>query len=137
MQKFQFKTVNVIDKDSVITYRLKYHGQPGTPIKFEKIVNTQTIRQDLDNCFKLKLLGHDEFYISLVQQLDSFNSDLAHKDSVKARQALVQFEDALQEVQNQTVKSGNEKGNEAFTTQDVYQILSGDVTSLLEQLPLP
>jgi hypothetical protein len=61
-----------------------------------KVTNGSSLRQDLDNCFKLKRLGDEEFYNSLVQLLDNFNSDLAQQDSVKARQELEQFEDALQ-----------------------------------------
>ena len=53
---------------------------------------------------------------------------------MKARQELEEFEDALQDVQNQTVKSRNEKGNENFITQDVYQILSEDVGLLSQQV---
>jgi hypothetical protein len=66
--------------------------------------------------------------------LDNSNNHFADKDSVKARQELEEFEDALQDVQNQTVKSRNEKGNENFITQDVYQILSEDVGLLSQQV---
>lgn len=44
IQPFRTEIRGLIDKDSVLEYRFDYRSQPGTPIKFEKVVRSNTLQ---------------------------------------------------------------------------------------------
>lgn len=128
MQPISIVAEDVIDSLEVITYRWEYHGQPGLPIKFEKVVQPQTLRQDLKNCYKLNLVGGESFYTGLTNFLTQFEQSLLEKDSLIAAKALQNF--WFQ------VETAYKKGTGTKTVaQYAYTILNGDVTTLQKSLP--
>jgi hypothetical protein len=138
MQPFSTRFRDLLDSNQAITYRIEYHGQPEGPIKFDKIVSSSTLRQDLGNSYKLKLLGDKELYKDLSHRLDKFKKDLARKDSSDARDELKKFGEKIEEVRKETVKreQRKQKPPKHFITADAYQILEEDVNALLKQLPM-
>ena len=141
----QFHTEGVIDKNQTLEYKFSYSTDSTIVPTFTKVVTLQIIRQDFENCFKLKLFGKEEFYKDLVHQLDDIVKDVAHKDSVEARKDLEKFSDEFEDVFNETFKDNPkknaivmaefEKTHKKFVGLDAYKILSEDVSLLLQQLP--
>ncbi len=131
MQEFHFESGNVIDKDNVITYRLEYHGQPGALVKFEKVVTQQLLHQDLDNIFKLKLLGDAGFYNTLANSLSLFDQSLAAKDSGAARTILQNYWQQIS-----AVPRSNDTTASQFVLEDAYTILQSDVNTFIQKLPV-
>jgi len=140
-----FRTRGVIDSNQNVTYKFSYSTDSTITPTFWKVVTPQIIRQDFENCFKLKLLGKEEFYKDLIHQLDDIVKDVAHKDSVEARKDLEKFSDEFEDVFNETFKDNPkknaivmaefEKTHKKFVGLDAYKILSEDVSLLLQQLP--
>jgi hypothetical protein len=136
IQPFRVKTKGLAQKDSVVEYRFDYRSQPGMPITFEKVVRSNTLRQDLAAAYKLKLLGDQKLFDDWNKEIDKFERDLARKDSAKARQELEKFGKELDKQREETIKH-EERGqkDKRFITKDAYDILKDDVTILLKQLP--
>lgn len=133
---FIFK--GVMDSAATVQYEFEYSSVSGTPFTATKVVSSSTLRQDLDNSFKLNLLGGREFYKELNHRLDKFEKELTKKDSSKARHELEKFWKNIDEVfQKEKKKEKNEeKEDKKFVTDDAYQIFQEDVQALLNQLPL-
>jgi len=123
MQPFWTKITGVIGPNEVVTYYWDYHGQPGIPITFEKVVKPQIIRQDFDNCSKLKIIKDAQLDSNLGNILAAFQKDLAKADSVSARQQIVLFQQTL--------------GSDSSTLVHTYawNILQDDANALLAILP--
>jgi hypothetical protein len=109
----------------------------GTKPILEKKTNPRVLREVLDNCYRMNLLGDKDLYKDLTHRLDKFEKYLAHKDSSKAREELEDFKDKIEDVRKQTVKKEQkkERREKEFLTKDAYQILLEDVDALLKQLP--
>jgi|GEM_PF-1292839 len=137
IQPFRTKTKGLAQKESVLEYRFEYHGQPGRPMKFEKVVRSNTLRQDLAVAYKLKLLGDQKLFDDWYKELDKFERDLAKKDSSKARQELEKFGKEVNKLREETIKHEEKKVPKPsrFITQEAYQILREDIDILLRQLP--
>jgi len=137
IQPFRTKTKGLTQKDSVVEYRFDYRSQPGTPIKFERVVRSNTLRQDLAAAYKLKLLGDQKLFDDWNKEIDKFERDLARKDSAKARQELDKFGKEVDKLRAETIKHEEKKVPKPsrFITQDAYQILREDIDILLKQLP--
>lgn len=140
-----FRTLGVIDSNQTVIYVFNYSTDSTITPTFWKVVTPQIIRQDFSDCFKLKILGNEGFYRDILHQLDDISKDLAHKDSIEARKDLEKFQDELENAHNETIKHDKEKnqkkpteferGQERFVSPYAYQILSEDVSLLLQQLP--
>jgi hypothetical protein len=130
MQPFRTVKRDVIEKGNIIKYRFEYHGEPGTPVRFEKLVSETMIRQDLDNSYKLKLLGDKGFHKELSNILDNCEKHLSKKDTPNAVKELEKFHDRITE----EYKEGTKSRDKRFVTIDALQILSYDVKYLIDQL---
>ena len=130
VQEFQAAVSNIIDKDNVITYRFEYHGQPGSLITFEKVVTPSTLRQDLGNSFKLKLLGEQGFYKELSNSLDSYEKHLSKKDTLKAVKEVEKFQGRITGEYNKGTKPNDKR----FITADAWKILYDDAQYLVAHL---
>ena len=131
MQPFRTVKRGVIDKGVIIKYRFEYHGEPGTLVRFEKLVLQTMIRQDLDNCYKLKLLGDKGFHKELSNILDNYRKHLLRRDTLKAVKELEKFQNRIAK----EYKEGTKSHDKRFVTADALQILSYDVQYLIDRLP--
>ena len=119
------------------TYAVKYYYQNREQTSATKVVASSSLRQDLANCYKLKLLGQRELYADLSRRADKFEKYLSHEDSLKARQELLKLKEKIEDVYKKSEKSVEKKGpvRRDFISEDAYRILDEDIRSLLEQLP--
>ncbi len=116
--------------NQVTKYHLTYSGIPGVPVVLQKISTANTFRQDLDNSYKLKLLGDKGFHKELSNILDNYEKHLSKKDTSNAVKELVKFQDRITE----EYKEGTKSRDKRFVTADALQILSYDVKYLMDQL---
>jgi hypothetical protein len=128
MQEFTTQFTGLIDSNEVVSYQIDYHGQPGSSITFQKVVTQQVLHQDLDNSFKLGLVGNSAFYTILSDSLNQFDQSLAAKDSIAARSTLQNF-------LNQITQAPRDSAGTNFVTSDAFNILQSDVNTFLQQLP--
>jgi hypothetical protein len=139
-------TIGVIDKNQTLEYKFSYSTDSTITPTFWKVVTPQIIEQDFNDCFKLKLLGDRGFYRELRNQLDDFDRYIEHRDSVEAGRELEGFWDRLKKVYADTLETSHGKGHEKgrtgkfergykdFVKQEAYQILSEDVSLMMQQL---
>lgn len=140
-----FRALGIIDSNQTVIYVFNYSTDSTITPTFWKVVTPQIIRQDFSDCFKLKILGNEGFYRDILHQLDDISKDLAHKDSVETRKDLKKIQEELEDIHNETTKRDKEKGHEKpkefekrqerFVSSYAYQLLSEDVSLLLQQLP--
>jgi len=132
---FVFK--GIINRNQVVGYLFVFAPDSANPLTAEKEVPSSILRQDLDNSYKLKLLGEKELHKDLSHRLDKLEKYLSDKDSSKARHELEKFGEKIEDVRDQTIKTEQKKQKplKHFITADAYQILQEDVNALLKQLP--
>lgn len=128
IQPYSVTVSGIIDSMQTNVYEIDYHSARGTPIGFRKLVSTGTLRQDILVSFAKNWLGDRSFYEDLNQRLDLFESLLSQRNSVRAQNVLQGLRMNLDDASQQS--SGT-----IFITHDAYEILSRDVTTLLNQLP--
>lgn len=143
-----FHVVGVVDSNQAVIYRFSYSTDSTITPTLTKVVTPRILRQDFRDCFKLKRLGDREFYREASLQLDIFERHLDRRDSLEARRELENLRKRLQKVYADTLGSVYEqgKGHESsgkferrhrdFVTQEAYQILSEDISLMLERLPV-
>jgi hypothetical protein len=133
----RFVFSGLIDKGNVVNYKFTYSSALNVPLSASKSVGLSTLRQDLDNCYKLKLFGGKELYRDLNQRVGTFERYLSKKDSLKARHELEKFGETLEREYKRTTKGhdGKPKDKKRFVTEDAYRILNEDVDGLLDLLP--
>lgn len=127
-----FHVVGVIDSDQTVSYLFRYGTDSTVTPTMTKLVTPHTIRQDLDNSFKLNLLGEADFYNNLANILTSFEEYLAQSDTVSARQELILFQQAIDNENKDTTNT-----TIAFVNADAWNILHGDAQSLIDLFPVP
>ena len=119
---FEMKVIP-IDKDSIITFQFTYYSPPGSPAGLAKIVNTNSLLQDLAAMRKLDWIATDavaEKYRGLVT---TYSSHLQQEDSLAAKETLNVFLSEL------ATDSG------AAINGDGYRLLRADVEQLISELP--
>jgi len=130
LQRYRKEIKGVTNINQVTKYQLTYSGIAGAPVALEKIVTANTLRQDLENCYKLKLLGDKGFHEELSNILDSYEKHLSRKDALKAVKELEKFHDRI----TKEYKEGTKSRDKRFVTADALQILSYDVQYLTDRL---
>jgi len=120
----------VIGVGQTVSYTFMLVAPFNQPIAFTKAVNTITIRQDLDNSFKLKLLGEQGFYKDLSNSLDSYEKHLSKKDTLKAVKEVEKFQDRITGEYNKGTKPNDKR----FITADAWKILYDDAQYLVAHL---
>jgi len=127
----------VIDANQSVSYTFRL-GDVTRSAFPAKSVNVNALQQDLMNCFKLRLLGESELHRDLTRRLDKLDKYLSDKDSSKARHELEKFQEKIDQVRKETVKTEQKKAKppKHFISKDAYDILTEDVTLLLKQLPI-
>ena len=128
IQPYSVRVSGIIDSMQSNVYEIDYHSARGTPIGFRKLVSNGTLRQDILVSFAENWLGDRSFYEDLNQRLDLFESLLSQRDSDRAR-------NVLQGLQIKLDAASQQSSGTSFITHDAYQILSGDVATLLNQFP--
>ncbi|MBM4162466.1 MAG: hypothetical protein FJ217_15365 [Ignavibacteria bacterium] len=128
----------VVDSNIVVQYQFRYTSVPHEPMSAFKVVRLQTLREDLRTCYTLKFVGEKELYNDLTRRLDKLDKYLSDKDSSKARHELEKFQEKIDQVRKETVKTEQKKAKppKHFISKDAYDILTEDVTLLLKQLPI-
>jgi hypothetical protein len=130
MQPFRAIKRGLIDKNEVVKYTFEYYGRPEATVRFEELVTETTLRQDLDNSYKLKLLGDKGFYGELLNILDNYEKHLSKKNASDATKELQKFQGKMTE----EYKDGTRSRDKRFVTADALQILSYDVKYLIDHL---
>ncbi|MFZ1082175.1 MAG: hypothetical protein WAO19_09650, partial [Candidatus Kryptoniota bacterium] len=125
------QVLGVIDSNQTVTYVLKYSTDSTIAPTFMKVVTPQIIHQDLDNCYKLEMIGGSNFYNDLENILTSFEQYFAQTDSISAREELVLFQQTIGSTINVTPVP---KGTINSTG---WNILHNDAQSLISLLPVP
>jgi len=121
MQPFRVAVSGVIDSNNVVEYRWEYHGQPGTPITFEKVIESGTVDQDLTDLLKLNLITNHGIANSLQQKIDNAWKQ-KNKGQIKAASNMLQA--FINEVNAQEGKA---------ITKDAANILLSDAQQLLKE----
>lgn len=88
----EFGVDGLIDKDQVILFSFDLATPPNKPVELVKLVNPSTLRQELRNAFRFKILGDTRFYAKLDRLLGSFEAYYANRDYVNARRSLRSFQ---------------------------------------------
>ena len=127
----RFHVVGVIDSNQTLGYVFSYSTDSTVTPTMMKIVTSQIIRQDLDNCHKLRMLGGSNFYNDLGNILTSFEQYLAQSDSISAREELMLFQQTIGSTTNvMPVPNGIINAN-------AWNILHNDAQSFIRLLPVP
>jgi len=113
------------------TFRFMYDFNDQSRTVISRLVETSTLRQDLDNSYKLKLLGDKGFHKELSNILDSYEKHLSRRDTLKAVKELEKFQNKIAK----EYKEGTKSHDKRFVTADALQILSYDVQYLIDRLP--
>lgn len=119
----------VIDSLQSIEYVIHYASEKETSW-FGKVVRTGTLRQDLDNCYKLKLLEGKPLYTDLRHRVDKYESFLSKSDTVNAKSELEKLGKKLEEVWEKS--KGPSRDPNHVLKDAAYRILTGDVRALLK-----
>lgn len=130
LQRFRQDIEGLTDKDQVTRYRFSYNGAVGAPVKFEKLVTQRLLRKDLDNSFKLKLLGNNAFYKILSETINRFHESLSAHDTATAHITLQNYWHLIS-----AVPRGNDTTASQFVLADAYTILQTDLNAFLKKLP--
>lgn len=152
----------IIDTAQSCEFSVLLATTAGIGLTVTKSMYQGSLRQDVDNCYKLSLLGEKQLYKDLSHRLDKFEKYLEKEDSIKARHELEKFGEKLDEVygkdrkkasrdeeskrrEYQEEEKGKDRGKKMdeskakrrkhFITADAYTILKEDVSLLLDQLP--
>jgi hypothetical protein len=120
----------VVNVGQVVAYEFMLTEPYDKTIGLVKIIGTKTLRQDLDNSYKLKLLGDLNFYKELSNIVDDFEKHLSRKDETNAIKELKKFQDRITKEYKATPKSHDKR----FVTSDALEILSYDLNYLVDQL---
>jgi hypothetical protein len=135
-QYFRAKVRGLVQKDSVVVYRLHYQSHPGRAVTFEKIVTLNTLRQDLAVAHAENELGDTKLLDEWNKAIERTDRRLADRDSIKARQEMERFDRSLDkeylQTENQQRRGHKEK---RYITKVAYDILKTDVSVLLDLWP--
>lgn len=96
----------------------------------QKVMTSNVLRQDLDNCYKLGLLEGEPLYTDLRHRVDKYESFLSRSDSVNAKRELEKLEKKLEEVWEKS--KGPSRDPNHILKDMAYRILTGDVRALLK-----
>jgi hypothetical protein len=124
IQRVRFDVKNIpIDRDSVITYRFTYHGRPGSNVSFVKVVNANSLLQDVSAMLKLNWMPMQSTADDYSELFRSYASQFEQNNIKAARSTL---EGVL----------ANLKADSGITlTADAYNSLSLDTKQLIAELP--
>lgn len=126
--RLTFSTRGVIDSLQSAEYRF-HLDTTGRKPWFKKIVGVHSLRQDLDNCYKLELLGARPLYIDFSHRVAKYE-EAAGKGASRAKHELEKFKKKLDEVYEKTKRATKEKNH--FVTDLAYRILKEDIEVLLK-----
>ena len=124
----EFLSLGVISEGQRVFYDLTYEVTPLGEMSIARRFESSSLRQDLDNCYKLQLLGAKPLYIDLNHRVGKYEEWIQKTDTVKARQELEKLEKKLDEVYEKS--KGPSKDPNHFIKEDAYQILKEDVVEL-------
>jgi hypothetical protein len=115
----------VLDSLQSVFYRMSYSTNPNFTPVFTKIVSAPTIRQDLENCYKLNLIRNQSLFSNLLSSVNRVDATLLLNDTLSARYNLLQFDIQIDSISNDTLKLAPVG----------YQILKEDVSQMFTDLP--
>jgi hypothetical protein len=115
----------VLDSLESVFYEIVYMTDSTQTPTLTKVVDTTTLRQDLNNCYNLNLIRNQTLYANLSTELHNIDSLLALGNIASARYRLLQF----------TILIDRASGDTTKIMPDGYQILREDVNVLFSNLP--
>lgn len=118
----------VVDSLQSVEYSFHY-DTTGRNAWFRKIIEPQSLRQDLDNCYKLDLLGGRPLYTDLKHRVKKYEQWMERRGAVKARHELQKLKEKLDQVHKKTKRGTQDKNH--FVTDLAYRILQEDIEALL------
>jgi hypothetical protein len=124
------KVEGVIDSLQAVKYVIRYDSTK-TNSSVKKIVVEGSLRQDLDNCYKLTLLGARQLYDDLSHRVDKYEEYVRENESSKARLELEKFSGKLDDVYAKT--KGPSRDPNHFLSDTAYRILKEDVQGLMKR----
>ena len=127
----RFEYSGVIDSSGLQVFFLNYSSVIGDFIGAEREIEGKSLRTDLDNCYKLNLLGKKPLYIDLDHRVSKYEKYIEKEESAKARHELEKLDKKLDEVYKRTSKGKSADPNH-FIKEDAYRILKEDVKRLME-----
>jgi hypothetical protein len=130
VQSFRKTIKGLTDKDQVTQFQLEYAGDASKQAMLSRVVSPVDLRQDLDNSFKLKLLGGYGFYKELSNREDNFEKHLSKKDTSAAVKELEGFRATFTKEYEKGIKPNGNR----FITADAWKILSDDTQYLADRL---
>ena len=121
----------LIDSGQTQEYSFEYTPEVGKEYLASRLIESSSLRQDLENCYKLTLLGTKPLFIDLDHRVSKYEEYIEKDESAKARHELEKLDKKLDEVYEKTSK-GNSADPNHFIKEDAYRILKEDVKSLTE-----
>jgi len=126
-----FEFIGVIDSNGVQEYEFNYSSIPGVPFQATKSTNGNILRQDFENCYRLKLLGNKSVYKELSNRISQIERRFGQGDSSKAYEELKRLGRQLKKVKEETEKHEQRKQkSDRFITKEACDILAEDITIL-------
>ena len=124
----EFFLIGAVAEGQKVFYGITYGVDSFGEMSILKLVTPSTFRQDLENCYKLDLLGKKPLYVDLSHRVEKYEEWIQKGDTVKSREELRKLEKKLDEVYDKT--KGPSKDPNHFITEDAYRILKEDVLGL-------
>ncbi len=109
-----------IDINAVMTYKFTYYGNPATPASVEKVININSLGQDIATGGKLNLVGNQAF----IKNLHSHCNQMArlYNAGKKAEAA-----NTLNEIKKSIQDASRTPVEKTFVNEYAYKVLSEDI----------
>ena len=126
----------MIDSNQVRKLEFEYSSDSAAPFLVRKITISGTLKEDLMNCYKLKLLGNQSVYKEFSNKTAKIERQFGNGDSAKAHDELEKLVKELKKLREETEKheERRQKPNR-FITREAYEILSDDIAILMSSFP--
>jgi len=131
--KDEFK--GMIDSNQTVSFYFIISMDSTDLFSYTKLVPPATLRQDLENAYKLKLLGNRPFYVKLRRDVGRIERYLDRKDSSRAYRELEGLRKELTRALKETEdEKGRKRRPKRFITPEAFDTLNEDTTVLLNSL---
>lgn len=124
----------VIDSNQTVSFTFTIAMDTSDLFAYTKLVPPKTLRQDLENSYKLDLLGNRPFYMKLLKEVNQIERRLDRKDSSKAYQELEGLRKELTKVYSEMQKEKGKMGRPRFITPEAFNTLNEDITAMQNSL---
>lgn len=120
LQKVKKDIDTFIEKDAEMTYKFTYYGNPATPANVEKVININSLGQDIATGGKLNLVGNQTFIKNLLSHCDQMAK---HYNAGKKEEAY----NSLNEIKKTIQNASRTSAGKMFVNDYAYKVLSEDI----------